>query len=326
MASHEAPIMSVVLYTPHTLDVLARTLRHLRAQTIAKRLELLVYAPDLARLSVDDERLQGLGLLRLLPAVNIFEARARAVDDASTPLIAYAEDHAYPASDWAAVILAAFEQGYDLVAPQMDNANPATVISWVEFLLPFSPWAASNITREMDHLPGHNTCYRRDTLLDIPFAERKALLMTERVLHFRLHAAGKRMLLSSETQIAHVNCSLLSKSLTHFWLGGRMFGAQRVKEADWKWARCLAQALAWPLVPLLRLRRIHADLKRCQRLEMLPRLLPFMLLALAVHALAEAIGYVFGTVHDPLEYAAIESERVRLITEQDQAMLAEVYG
>ena len=79
-------------------------------------------------------------------------------------------------------------------------------------------------------------------------------------------------------------------------------------------------------MPLLRLRRIHADLKRCQRLEMLPRLLPFMLLALAVHALAEAIGYVLGTVHDPLEYAAIESERVRLITEQDQAMLAEVYG
>ncbi len=160
--------MSVVLVTPDDVRTIRRTLRHLREQTIASALELVLVAPSLETLGLDDEDAAGLGAVQVVDLGTIevlADARAAGVARASAPIIGFAEDHCYPAPRWAESIVAAHRRGGDAVCPQMHNENPRSALSRAAMVLQFCSCAAPTTTGPRPGLAWHNTSYRRDALL-----------------------------------------------------------------------------------------------------------------------------------------------------------------
>ena len=159
-------------------------------------------------------------------------------------------------------------------------------------LISFSTWFAVP-SGDIDSLAGHNGCYRRDVLLT--FGDRLPLMLkSERVLHYELSARGLRLRIDGDARLEHANIALFGSYLNHKWIGGRIFGG--IRAGSWSPAKRLAYAAAAPLVPLMRLRRILSHLRRspADYAALMPGILPHVLIGLALHALGEAVGYLFG--------------------------------
>ncbi len=108
-------VLSVVLVTPSDFANIRRTMRHLRAQTIAAQLELILVAPStMAIADQTADELAGFGRVEIVtvgPIANVDEAAAAGVHCATTPIVALVEDHAYPEAGWAAALVAAIPGG-----------------------------------------------------------------------------------------------------------------------------------------------------------------------------------------------------------------------
>jgi hypothetical protein len=143
----------------------------------------------------------------------------------------------------------------------------------------------------VEHLPGHNSSYKRTTLLEYgPALE--TMLETESVMHWDLRAKGFALFLEPAATTLHVNFTTLSASMRLRFHGGRMFAAARARR--WPFARRIAYTLAAPLIPLVRLRRILAQVWR-RRDETLPAsAFPALALLLACDAAGEMVGYLLG--------------------------------
>src|SRR5262249_28062408 len=159
--------------------------------------------------------------------------------------------HSFPEPQWAESLLRAHQQECVAVAPAIENGNPNTTVSWANFLLCFIDWFNPAARGPVESGPGHNTSYKRDALLQ--FGDLPRLLVSERLLHFEMIAAGGRILIEPEARTHHVNISRVSSDLGHSFLGGRVFGGSRA--SNWSKAKALVYAAAFPLVPIVRIRR-----------------------------------------------------------------------
>src|SRR4051812_402088 len=88
------------------------------------------------------------------------EARANALLAATAPVAVIGETHCYPQPGWAQAFIAAIEEGpWDAVGPQIENANPATGLSWANLVLDYGPFLRP-ARGETDILPGQNAGLR----------------------------------------------------------------------------------------------------------------------------------------------------------------------
>jgi hypothetical protein len=180
------------------------------------------------------------------------------------------------------------------VGPAILNANPQNSISWADLLMGYGPWIEPAPAGEVDFLPGHNSSYKRELLLQYGPAL-DAMLEAETVLHWDLRAKGHRLYLEPAAQTAHTNFSLASSWLNACFHSGRTFAATRAQQGGWSWLRRLAYAGGSPLIPLVRLWRILCDLSRPGRpLGLGIRVAPQLLLGLSVDGLGQMVGYAFG--------------------------------
>ena len=100
MSDHQSPEMSVIVITQDRYDTVRKTVRHLRAQNVRDRLEIVLVAPSVAQLGLDESELRDFLQYRVIEAGHMTStARARAIGvrHASAPVVALAEDHAFPA-------------------------------------------------------------------------------------------------------------------------------------------------------------------------------------------------------------------------------------
>jgi hypothetical protein len=311
--------MSVVLVTVSGYSTLAKTIAHLRAQTIKEQLELVLVSSN--TLQVDEDALRDFWGCQTLVVDSIGEVAvglAAGIRCARAPIVACGEDHAYPNPLWAEALLRAHEGPYAAVGPVMRNANPQTAVSRAGLLLSFGRWMRADLGGEVDHLPGHNTSYKRDCLLHYgdDLAE---WLKSERALHYDLVARGERLYMTSEGEVAHVNISRLRPYLGHSLMGGRIFGAAR--SAGWSPLRRVLYALAFPVVPIVRLRRLMVLAHQSQDgviRKTLIAALPMVLVGLIVHAVGEAFGYMFGEGGALAAYARFELYRFDHVVESER--------
>src|SRR6478752_5925097 len=96
--------LSVVLVAGGGLTGIARTMRHLRAQTARDRIELIVVAES-AR-TVDCNALGGdvfaaCRVVEVGPIEQRGDAAAKGIRAATAPIVAMIEDHSYPEPEWA---------------------------------------------------------------------------------------------------------------------------------------------------------------------------------------------------------------------------------
>lgn len=314
-----APAISVVLAAPGGFAAVRTTVSSLAAQTIRDRLELVIVTPSEAALRADVAALAAFARFRIVETgtpVPVGRANAQGVRRASAPIVAFAEDHAFPAPDWAERLVAAHAGPVVAVGPAVANANPATAVSRADHLIGYGPWIAPAATRETDHLPGHNSSYKRAALLGWGDAL-DPLLESETLLHWRMRERGERLLLDATARVAHVNFSRWQPWLAAQFHAGRTFAAGRSRGMTAP--RRALYAGGSPLIPLVRFARIAHASRSAGRTRTLVGCLPALVIGLAVDALGQAVGYALGGGSSPSALARYEFLRARHLSHRDLA-------
>jgi hypothetical protein len=289
--------LSVVLVAGSGMAGIARTLRHLRAQTVRDRIELIVVAESTRTLdagALGGDAFAACRLVEVGPIRQRGDAAARGIRTATAPIVAMIEDHSYPDPEWAEALLRAHHGPWTVVGPAVANANPEYAASWVNYVLSYGIFAPPLAAGARDLLPWHNSAYKREALA--PFADRLgALLEWEGWLQDELRATGHTMYLEPAARTQHANVSRGWSTVELNLQRGRILGAQRAARERWPYWRRVVQAAAFPLFPLLQLRHTMPAVRRLSIPAALrPRVYVGLAATLGVLAAAEAWGLLTG--------------------------------
>ncbi len=234
-------------------------------------------------------------------------------------MIVLAESHSYPGAGWAQALIEAHKQPWVAVGPVIGNANPDSIISWANLFLDYGSCVETTKVGEVDYLPGHNTSYKREAILRYD-SELEAMMDSEILLQWNMRSKGYALFLERAAKTYHLNISLLSSWLSERFYTGRRFAATRAR--GWSPARRFLYTGGAPLIPLVRFRRVLQDIGcSTRRHEMLPRIVPALIVGLAASALGEMIGYAFGAGGAVEKLAKMELHKVHYVTEWDRRTL-----
>ncbi len=312
-----APALSVVVVTPTRFAQIRRTVRHLREQAVADRIELVLVVPEPAAL--DDARPGELdGFARVVPVgvgpiPNVDRAAAAGVHAATAEVVALVEDHAFPQPGWAEAIMKAHVDEPAAVGSVILNANPERALSWTNLLIAYGPWTDASGAGAVDALPGHNITYRRERL--VPYGDRlRDRLGRDGGLLEELAASGGRLRFEGGARIAHVNPSVWRATIALRWSAGRLYGSMRAADAGWSRAKRLVYVAGGPLIPLVRFVRLCRDyFAGGRRSELVPRVLPALFAGLVLDGLGQMAGYAAGPGGTVARLATFEMDRLQHI-------------
>ncbi len=193
MAEERDPKMSVILVAHRYSECLRWALERLRSQTIASELECVIVAPTRTAVEGCEEAARELCCYQVVEheVESAGDAKAAGVRAARAPVVVFMEDHSYPDPGWAEALIQAHERGdFAAVGSVVLNANPATSGSWGCFLVYYGQYMRTLPPEKVRHLPGNQSSYRRELLLE--YGPRLSdLLQAEIVLHHELLAKGK---------------------------------------------------------------------------------------------------------------------------------------
>lgn len=313
--------LSVVLVAGGGLAGIARTMRHLRAQTVRDRIELIVVAESARTLdagALDGEAFAACRVVEAGPIRQRGDAAAKGIRAATAPIVAMIEDHSYPEPEWAESLLRAHEGPWTAVGPVVANANPDYVASWVNYVLSYGIFAPPLAAGERDLLPWHNSAYKREALA--PFGDRLgALLEWEGWLQDELRATGHTLYLEPAARTEHANVSRGWSTVGLNLQRGRIMGAQRAAREHWPYWRRLVQAAAFPLFPLLQLRHMLAAVRNMSIPDALrPRVYAGLGATLGVLAAAEAWGLLTGEGNAISKMEDYELHRMRHLSRRER--------
>lgn len=306
----ERPVLTVILPTWDTFEAIRTTVRHLTAQTVAGSIELIICAPSREQLAMDADAVRALHSVKVLEAGPLKEmgpVRARAVREASATIVAFGEDHCFPFPVWAEALIAAHQEPHAAIGPGVHNANPDSAISWADILIEYGRWLTPARRREVDMLPGHNSSYKREVLLQYG-SELDSLMEAETVLFWDLRRRGYTLLLEPSARVNHTNFSRLGPYLMVMWHLGRSFAGKRAE--PWSLARRVAYAIAAPAIPVIRLGHVlRAARENGIPVGRLLRSAPIMMAGLAVDCVAQATGAAFGAGSSTVKLTVYEFHR-----------------
>jgi hypothetical protein len=296
MTERHTPDLSVILATPDTFATVEETVRHLRQQTVRDRIEIVLVAPSSAALALPDGALDGFGWSRVVeagPIGSIGSANAKGIRQATAPVVALAEDHAFPVPEWSEALIAAHRGPYAAVGSVIRNPNnPQSAVAWADCLIGFGEYLLPVSSGVVERLPGNNSSYKRALLLE--YGERlESMMETETLLQQDLQRKGHRLYLEAAAQVAHLNFEILPSFVRVKYLSGRVYGAARAR--GWSPLRRLTFACATPLIPFVRYRRLKRHWDACRTVTTLPRgVMAIAWLGLLISATGELIGCCFG--------------------------------
>lgn len=221
--------------------------------------------------------------------------KAEAVRQAKADLVVFVEDHVEADPGWLKAILAACEGPWSAVGCQVLNANPEIGISKAIGLVNYGLWTPPVSTGETDLLPGNNTAYRRDVLLQLG-DELADLLTADTVLQWRILADGHRLFLESAARIRHLNPTSLGNCLRAEFYYHWPFAGVRSAIEGWSFWRRLRYVLLSPAIPWLRLRRalrLNAAKHMIRRAD-LTRRIPQLILIFHAAVAGQLVGLLLG--------------------------------
>jgi hypothetical protein len=312
-------LLSAIIISPDGYATVGRLTGCLAAQTVRSEMELVYVFPSKYLHEAESLDLEGFAAIQTVAIDNMestARARAAGVRAARSPVVAFTEDHSLPDPDWAEAFLRAHQNDWAVVGPAVKNGNPLSLLSWANFLIEYSDWLDPAPGGEMHHLPGHNSAYKRDVLLGYG-ADLDWWLEVESLIHWDLCARGHRIWLEPAARTNHLNYSRFGASLKLRFYAGRLLAGMRRRP----WSVCLraVYALGSPLIPLVRLSRIFGSLCRPGRpLQLFPRVLPAMLILLAMEAVGEMTGYIFGPGNASKRIAQADFHRERFMNAKDR--------
>jgi hypothetical protein len=289
--------LSVVVITPSGFDVVRKTVEHLRVQSAADRVELVLVAPDSGTLGPVGDAVDGFWGHRIVeagPLTSTGRAMEAGFQAATAPLLSYVEEHSYPAPGWAEAVIAAHEGPWAAVGCALENANPESIVSWAMLFMDFGPAVELAEPAEVRALPPHQTTYKRAALAGHD-QDVHELLEVEAILQAGLLARGDRLYMESAARRAHLNVTRTRSMLHGQFLAGLQYAPLRIRQEGFSVARRLAYAGAAPLILVVQLRRCLGEIARTGRTrQLVPRILPAMVAGLGMQQAGETVGFLTG--------------------------------
>jgi hypothetical protein len=312
MTQQGEPALSVILATPLGFDTIRKTIRHLRTQTVKHLLEIIIVVPSAGELNAEESELREFCRFRIVEVGSMTStgsANAKGIRHATAPVVALAEDHAFPAPGWAEALITAHRGPWAVVGPMIRNPNdPKNVIAWADVLIGFGEYLAPRDSGVVERLPGNNSSYKRDLLLDYG-PQLETMMETETLLQKDLQQKGHQLYLESGAQVSHLNFEKLTSFLTVKYFSGRIFGAARAR--GWSLGYRLFYACGTPLIPLVRYRRYQKHWKSLRKHQKLPwGTIPMAWCGLLISATGEMIGCCFGAGQTVAKRAKFEFDRI----------------
>jgi hypothetical protein len=310
------PALSAILSVPDTFETIRRTVGHLARQTMADRVELVIVCPDRGALNEDLEVVAPLHSMTVVerPQLrSVAHGNAEGVRAAHAEVVVLCEDHSFPEPDWAEALVRRHAEGrWQVVGPAVLNGNPEKGVSRADYLIGYGRWAQGRRAGPASFLPGHNSSYRRATLVDLG-DELEAALSSEVVLHWRLNAAADgdgACYFEPAARTRHLNFGVWRSWLSAMYNSGRVFAANRA--SDWSPPTRLAWAAGAVLIPAVRLARTvrHAFAYGGPESRLLS-CLPHLVVGLTVDGFGQLTGYALGAGRSPGRLAALEWHRIR---------------
>jgi hypothetical protein len=305
------PLLSVIIISPDSYATVRRTVSFLKRQTIRDRLELVFVAPDPDAFQLDTGDagcFASCQVVKYAPFLASSEARAVGTHAARSALVVLAEDHCYPEPEWAEALVRAHDQEWAGVGPAIRNANPATQTSQANMVIEYGPWLDPVEGGQHSHIPGHNSCYKRDVLLQFG-ASLGQRLAAESVMQWELQAQGHRFAIEPRAKVRHECFAQVGPSIGLRFHGGRLFAARRARE--WSLGRRALFVAASPLIPVVRWLRCLPAATRVNGGTRPWRMWPALAFLLACDGVGEFVGYLTGAGDAARRTSELEFHRYR---------------
>ena len=264
------PELSVVLVGDR-FETVREVIGHLGRQTVRDRLELLIAMPSGDATGFDEGACAGFHSARVVEVDSIEyiqPPRVAAIRSAEAPLVLIAETHCFPEPDSLAALIERHREPWTVVAQVVTNANPDSAISWANLLMDYGPQLLGTPGGEVGQVASHNASYKRAALIEIE-DELVSLLEAGDVLHETLVARGGRLFLEEGARTAHLNVSRVPAWPRERVAHARAYAARRAQ--GWGVSRRALYILGAPLIPVVRLVRMHRHLRRHDAATSRPR-------------------------------------------------------
>jgi hypothetical protein len=242
------PKLSVVLATDAYVTI-APVVESLRQQTVHDQIELVLVAPSGAvgaALSLRDE-FAGVRVVED-PVDDLAPARAAGVRAATSPWVFIGETHSFPHPHLAECLIRRSSEGWAIIMPAIDNANPVGFWSWVTYLSDYGVWSEGRAAGEVTFIPCNNAAIRRDVLLGLEERLAPALAIGDE-LPVAMRAAGHRVYFDPAARVDHANVASPGHWAIQRFAFGVMIARNRVSR--WTPARRALYAVASPLIPVV---------------------------------------------------------------------------
>ena len=289
------PELSVVIASVSGWEYLASCLEALERQ--GPGIEVIVAdAAGLATPARVAERFPRVRLLSFDSPMTVPQLRAAGIFAARAPYVAVIEDHCNVREGWAQRLLAAHREGHPVVGGAVCNAAKPTTLNWAAFLSEYSGCMPPLPAGVVEGVPGMNVSYSRDAIAAMEDLLREG--RWEGWLHARLVDRGFALWSEPEAALDHAKNFSFHELFSQGYHFSRTYAGMRSDDVGrQRWLRAVASPL---LVPLM-YRRVQRNVGRAgtHRREF-ARARPLILLYLAVWAVGEAAGGVFGTGRSPL--------------------------
>ena len=323
------PSLSVILVAGSGATSIARTVWHMRQQTVRNTIEFIVvvaHKDDLREMNIGQSEFFAVNVLAVGPISERGDAAARGIMAATSPIVALIEDHSFPETEWADAFIRAHAGPWAGVGPRVENANPATGRSCVNFLLSYVSFSGPQSAGPRALIPWHNSAYKRECLA--PFQDRLGHLLTwEGDLQDELLAAGHTLYFEPLARTHHANVSRLGSTFRQNFHRGRVMGAIRAQRDRWPRWRKLAYAAAFPLYPLAQLRYLLPVIRQ-QRYTVAMRVRVVSLLGpvLWAAAVGESFGVLTGAGNAFLALDGFDLHRLSHVTQAERREIIEFAG
>lgn len=315
-----APELSVILVVPDCYATIRNTVRALMAQTVHDQLELVFVAPSrqaLNGIEQDEHAFQAIRVVEFGEIRTLSAPRAAGVRAASARLVALGEDHAYPEPNWAEALINAHRQQWAAVGAAFLNGNPG-LASWISLVMDYGRWVDPVASGLTDDVPGHNTAWKRELLLEYG-ARLEQMLRAPTIMHWDLQAKGHRLYLEQAAKVRHFNVSLFVSHVIDHFNGSRVFAASR--SAEWSWVQRISYVGGSPVLVVRKLRGWLDNIRRAGlEAELLPRAWPLLILCAVINGLGELVGYGFGLGQAEQRVFNYDSRRGPYLTQGDREL------
>jgi hypothetical protein len=312
-ARKNEPQLSAILVAGPLRRRAQRVLDALGAQTAAQAIEAIVV--DIA--PPGTPRLASPPHLRVVyanhPEIDRWgAARTAGVRLSSSPIVAFIEDHCFPARDWAEILVDVHRGPWQSVGYSFTNANPESFVSRSSFMARYGQFVHPTHGGPAPIVSGNNVSYKRELLLSFGDALPN-LLAIDFNLQEILQQRGDPLFVEARALAAHQNYENFAKeSKTGHWYC-RLLAARRAETQSWSLTRRLIHGVGAPLgSPAIRFARLVASLSGRRSLWWVVAVGTPQILALYLtDALGESFGYLFGAGNAEREALRWELETER---------------